>query len=225
MARIILDMHLNRRRFRLLALLACIALLGAGVAGRIAYFPAPNPLLRILAPDGITLSREQLANPDTGAGLAQMALLLEDAHRPVPEYLRLVCDEFSGRPRETARFSVGCYWEGEHELGKVSGVVASRTGMIGRDEVVEVRFDPKVIDATTLGARATKLTCFRGVPSTQAALVEDEEQQHTLANHPEFANILLTPLQRTKVNAALSDGGDLTRLLSPRQLRLVRDQR
>jgi hypothetical protein len=199
--------------------------LGAGVAGRIAYFPAPNPLLRILAPDGLTLSREQLANPDTGAGLARMVALLEAAHRPVPEYLWLVCDEFSGRPRETARFSVGCYWEGERELGKIPGVVASRTGMIGREEVVEVRFDPKVIDATTLGARAMKLTCFRGVPSMQAALVEDQEQQHTMANHPEFTGILLTPLQRTKVNAALSDGGDLTRLLSPAQLRLMRNEK
>ncbi len=217
-------MHLNRRRFRVLALLACVALLGAGVAGRIAHFPAPNPILRILAPDGITLSRDQLANPNTGAGLAQMVRLLEFAHRPVPEYLRLVCDEFSGRPRETARFSVGCYWEGERELGRIPGVVASRTGNIGRDEVVEVHFDPNVIDAPTLGAHAMKLTCFRGVPSTQAALVEDDEQQHTLAHHPEFAGILLTPLQRTKVNAGLWNGEDLTRFLSPAQLRLMRNR-
>ena len=225
MVRIIVDMHLNRRRFRLAALLACIALLGAGVAGRITYFPAPNPFLRILAPEGITLSREQLANPDTGAGLARMVAALEAAHRPVPEYLRLVCDEYSGRPRETARFSVGCYWEGERELGKIPGVVASRIGMVGREEVVELHFDRNVIDARTLEARAMKLTCFRGIPSTQTALVEDVEQQHTLANHPEFADILLTPLERTKVNAALSDGEDLARFLSPAQLRLMRSQR
>ena len=218
-------MHLNRHRFRLSAALTCVALLGAGVAGRIAYFPIPNPFLRILAPDGITLSREQLANPNTGAGLARMALLLEAAHRPVPEYLRLVCDEFNGQPRETARFSVGCYWEGERELGAISGVVASRTGTIGRDEVVEVHFDPHVIDARTLKAHAMKLACFRGVPSTQAALVEADDQKHTLANHPEFANILLTPLQQTKVNAALSKGEDLTPMLSPTQLRLVQNQR
>ena len=97
--------------------------------------------------------------------------------------------------------------------------------MVGREEVVEVHFDRNVIDARTLKARAMKLTCFRGVPSTQASLVEDVEQQHTLANHPEFAGILLTPLQRTKVNAALSDGEDLARFLSPAQLRLMRSQR
>jgi hypothetical protein len=214
----------NRHRSRLLTLFASIALLGAGVAGRITYFPAPNPLLRILAPDGISLSREQLANPDTEAGLAEMARLLEAARLPVPEYLRLVCDEFSGKPRQMARFSVGCYWEGERELGKIPGVVASRTGMVGQEEVVEVQFDPKLIDPATLSDHARKLSCFRGVPSTQAALVEDVEQQHTLANHPEFADILLTPLQRTKVNAALSDHQDLTRFLSPAQLRLMRNQ-
>jgi hypothetical protein len=221
-AGVIHDMRLNRRRFRLVVLLAVIALLGVGVAGRMAFLPAPNPLLRILAPDGITLSREQLSNPNTGAGLAEMARLLDASHRPIPEYLRLVCEEYNGRPRQTARFSVGCYWEGERELGKISGVVASRTGTIGREEVVEVHFDPSVTDSSTLAARAMQLTCFHGVASTQAVLVEDEEQQHTLANHPEFANILLTPLQRTKVNAALWGHEDLTRLLSPTQLGLMR---
>jgi len=217
---------MNRHRFRLLALLACVALLGVGVgvAGKMAYLPTPNPLLRILAPDGLTLSREQLSNPNTGAGLAEMVRLLQAAHRPIPEYLRLVCDENSGGRREMARFSVGCYWEGERELGKLPGVVATRTGTIGRDEVVEVHFDPSVTDRPTLTARAKQFPCFHGVASAQAALVEDAEQQHTLANHPEFANILLTPLQRTKVNAALWDHEDLTRFLSPTQLRIMRNQ-
>ena len=196
---------LGHRRFGVLILLALGLLIGSGVAGKMAFFPTTNPLLRILAPDGIKLTRQQLANPDTGAGLAEMVRLLQAAHRPVPHYLQLVCDEYSGRPRETARFSVGCYWEGERELGKIHGVVASRTGMIGRDEVVEVRFDPTIVGASALAAKAKGLACFRGIPSTQVMLSEDDQQQHTLANHPEFANILLTPLQRTKVNAALWD--------------------
>jgi hypothetical protein len=194
------------------------------VAARLTYLHGCNPLLRVLAPAGISWSREQLSNPDTGAGLAEMQRRLQADHRPIPEYFRLVCDEYSGRPRQTARFSVGCYWEGERELGKIPGVVASRTGNIGREEVVELRFDPDVIDSSGLAERAKALACFRGCASTQAALVEDAEQQHTLANHPEFAGIPLTPLQRTKVNAALWDHQDLTGLLSPTQLRLVRNQ-
>jgi hypothetical protein len=217
-------MDTNRRRHRLLILVGLVALMGAGVAGRMTYFPPANPLLRILAPAGITLSRQQLSNPNTGAGLAEMARLLKAAHRPVPEYLRLVCDEYSGGHRETARFSVGCYWEGERELGKLPGMLASRTGTVGPEEVVELQFDPAIISPAALYARATGLTCFRGVPSTQATLIEDPEQQHTLANHPEFAHVLLTPLQRTKVNAALSDHQDLTSLLSPGQLRIMQDQ-
>jgi hypothetical protein len=218
-------MKLKHRRFRLLAVSAIAALLAAGVAAEIGSLPTPNPLLRALAPDGISLTREQLANPNTGDGLAQMARLLEAAHRPVPEYLRLVLDEYSGRPRQIARFAVGCYWEGERDLGKIPGVVWSRTGMIGHDEVVEVHFDPTLIDAAGLTTRARKLSCFRSVASTQPALMEDSEQQHTLANHPEFANIPLTPLQRTKVNAALADHQDLTPFLSPTQLRLSQRQR
>jgi hypothetical protein len=186
------------------------------------YFRSANPLLRILAPDGIDLTRQQLSNADTGAGLLEMARALEAARRPVPQYLRMVCDEYSGKPREMARFSVGCYWEGEHELGKLPGVVASRTGMVGRDEVVEVQFDPNVVDAATLAGHARQMKCFRGIPSTQTTLVEDTEQQHTLANHPEFAGILLTPLQRTKVNAALADYRDPTQFLSPMQVRMMK---
>lgn len=201
-----------------------MAILGAGLAVTMAY-PRPNPLLAILEPDEITLTRAQLANPNTGAGLAEMVRMMEAAHRPVPQYLRLVADEYSGRPRQTARFSVGCYWEGERELGKMPGVVASRTGMIGADEVVEVHYDPAVTDAASLSTKVHRLACFRGIPSTQAALVEDPEQQHSLANHPEFAHVLLTPLQRTKVNAALWDHQDLRPFLSPAQLRQVERQR
>jgi len=211
-----------RHRIRRLILVVCVAFVGTGVVERITYLHACNPLLRVLAPDEIGLSREQLANSDTGAGLSQIVRRLQADHRPIPQYLRLVCDEYSGRPRETARFSVGCYWEGERELGKISGVVASRTGNIGPEEVVELRFDPNVIDSAGLAKRAEGLTCFRGCPTTQTTLVEDVEQQHTLANHPEFAAIPLTPLQRTKVNAALWDHQDLTALLSPTQLRLMR---
>lgn len=225
MRRVLPHMLAYRFRSRVLILASVVALAAVGVAGKMALFPAPNPLLRILAPDGITLTRKQLSNPDTGAGLADMVRLLQTAHRPVPQYLRLVCDEYSGKPRKTARFSVGCYWEGERELGRLSGVVASRTGMIGGDEVVELRFDPTVINAAALDRTAEHLSCFRGIPSQQATLVEDDQQQHTLANHPEFANILLTPLQRTKVNAALWDHEDLTPLLSPAQLRLMQNHR
>lgn len=168
-------MLIHRPKLRILMFSALVALVGAGVAGKMVFFPASNPLLRVLAPDGITLSRQQLSNPNTGAGLAEMARLLQVAHRPVPEYLRLVCDEYSGRPRESARFSVGCYWEGERELGKIHGVVASRTGMIGRDEVVEVRFDPTIVGASALAAKARGLACFRGIPSAQATLNEDDQ--------------------------------------------------
>ena len=211
------------RRFFILAAMA--ALVAVGVGAKMTYYPAANPLLRILAPDGITLTRRQLANPNTGAGLAEMVRELEAAHRPVPEYLPMVADEYSGRPTQMARYSVGCYWEGERELGKMQGVVATRTGTVGRDEVVEVRYDPKVIDAQTLSGKVRTLECFRGVPSTHSSLALDPQQQHSLANHPEFAGVLLTPMQRTKVNAALWDHQDPGRFLSPAQLRMVHEQR
>lgn len=199
-----------------------VALSSIGIGAKVTYFPSANPLLRALAPDGIQFTARQLANPNTGAGLAEMARTLEAGHAIVPEYLKMVADEYSGKPTQTARYSVGCYWEGERELGKLPGVVASRTGNIGHDEVVELRFDPTVIDRLALSDRVKELKCYRGLPSAEGTLVENPEQQHSLANHSEFAGVLLTPLQRTKVNAALGDHEDFARFLSPAQLRMIR---
>jgi hypothetical protein len=190
------------------------------VAAAVRYVPHHNAALALFAPDGIRPSRQQFSNPDTATGLLEFIAMLARDRKPTPLYLELVADEYRGRPRQSATFAVGCYWEGERDLGRLAGVVASRTGMVGRDEVVQVHFDPGVIDYGTLAATVQKMSCYRGVRATDANLVADPEQQHYLAMHPEYAYLPLTAGQATKVNAALGAHQDADAFLSPAQLRL-----
>lgn len=176
----------------------------------------------LFAPDDVALSGREWANPDTAAGLDRLIQALTASSRPIPGYLRAVRDEYAGRKLKTASFAVGCYWEGERELGKLDGVVASRTGTLGPDEVVQVRFDPRTIDAGRLTEAVKAMNCYRGVRAADAPLQLDPEQQHDLWAHPEFAYLPLSAMQATKVNSAVGAGKDPSALLSPAQRRLER---
>lgn len=198
------------------AALLLVCGVGAGLKSR----AHQNSVLRMLAPEGVKISDEQMAGADTAAGVAEFVAILKKDRRPVPAYLRLVCEEYAAKPRESATFAVGCYWEGERDLGKLKGVVFSRTGMLGGDEVVQVRFDPAVIDYARLAGAVRKMSCYRGVRPREADLIPDPEQQHYLTMHPEYCFLPLTAGQATKVNAALGTGADADQFLSPAQLSL-----
>jgi len=230
----------NLRRF-LLPLIVMVGLIAAVAAMRLAA-PSHNPVLELLAPSDLKFSPVELDNADTNAGLARMIALLEASRRAVPQYLRLVADEYAPKPRQTATFAVGCYWEGERDLGKLDGVLASRTGMIGHDEVVELEYDPTTMGYSELVGRAKRLACFRKVYARDdkqlreaAALAgvavarSDQpvntatQQQFHLSMHPEYNYLPLTALQATKINAALFAHEDPDGFLSPGQ-RALKDR-
>ena len=217
--------------------LATVALLAA-LALR-ASTPTHNVILVLLAPSGLEFTANEFDNPDTSAGLARMIASLEASRRPIPQYLRLAVDEYAAKPRQTATFAVRCYWEGERDLGKLDGVLASRTGVIGHDEVVEVEYDPALMSYPELVAKAQRLSCFRKVYARNphqereaAALVAgvvarsdapvdtSTQQQFHLSMHPEYHYLPLTALQATRINAALFAHDDPEQFLSPAQHRL-----
>jgi hypothetical protein len=202
-----------------LVVAACLTLIVGTVVTRISV-PPRNAVLVLFAPEGAELTNAQWADVNTAAGLDRLVGALAAAHRAVPGYLQGVRDEYAGKPTESASFAVGCYWEGERELGKLNGVVGSRTGMLGSDEVVQIRFDPAIIDAATLAATVKPMSCYRGVRSAEARLELDPQQQHDLSMHPEYFFLPLTAMQATKVNAALGAGNNPDSFLSPMQLGL-----
>jgi len=72
---------------------------------------------------------------------------------------------------ETATFSMYCYWTGEATLGQVEGVVASRIGHWGGDEIVQVDYDPNRTDLATLTRALKRQRSF------DAVVVHDDEER------------------------------------------------
>ncbi len=167
-----------------------------------------NPVLRLFTPDG-----RELARLDTPS-LAQVTRALSEAltasGRPVPPYLSLLADETrGGSPHQ---YAMGCFWEGEASLGKLDGVTSTRTGFVKGREVVEVTYagDARALDA----AAAAK--GYSAVSGELRASPDDDKKQ---LQGTRYRFVPLTPLQKTRINAAVRDG---ERWLSPRQLELYR---
>ncbi len=196
-----------------------------------------NPVVRFLDSE----ARDLLPRADgvwSRHGIAtRMLRALQAAGRPVPAYLALLAEESVPRA-ERAVFEMHCFWSGEACLGGLPGVVGTRAGWLGGREVVEVRFDPKRTSRERLWRAARRGGCARSVfvpdagqeraaaavlgadavrraPGAMRSARASDQQRHLRASP--LAALDLTPLQRTRVNAALASGDDPARWLSPRQ--------
>jgi len=159
----------------------------------------------------------------------------------VPGYLALARDE-AAPATASATFTMGCFWEGEAALGGVDGVVATRAAYVDGEEAVELRYDPARVSYAELVKRANGMSCARhvvartddqlrearAVVGARAARSDEAarpaaatDQKHDLQASP-LRLVPLTPLQATRVNAALAAGEDPARWLSPRQQELAR---
>jgi peptide methionine sulfoxide reductase MsrA len=199
-----------------------------------------NPVMRFLAADETDLIPRKDGVYHGGVVLSRMTEALEKAKRPVPAYLKLAVAEFAPKKSETAVFAMYCYWEGEAKLGALDGVITTRIGGLDRAEVVEVTFDPAVIDYKKLVEMAKTLDCTHKVfartdaQAKTAKTVVDEkkvvrsdqeidaktQQQYHLAHFPRYHFLPLTASQATKVNAALANKKSPDEFLSPLQLDL-----
>jgi hypothetical protein len=182
---------------------------------------AQTDALRITSPDGAELASLKV-NAGVGSLLAAMEQTLRAAKREVPEYLSLVAGEYAPAKQETARFAVSCYWKGEQKLGSLQGVIGTRTGSLGGDELVEVRFDPTRVSREALLAQASSISCYQGERSAGEALDASNQQQYHLWLHKSWHFLPLTQLQATRVNAALVSGESPERYLSPTQVEIHR---
>lgn len=197
-----------------------------------------NPVIRFLGDDEKDLIPRKDEVFHGGAVLARMAESLEKAKRPVPAYLKLGVAEFAPKKTETAVFAMHCYWEGEAKLGALDGVVFTRIGELAKAEVVEVTFDPAVIDYKKLVEKAKEMDCTHMIfarTDAQAKAAKEvveakkvvrsdtdidatTQQQYHLAQHPRYNYLPLTRAQATKVNAALAYKKSPDEFLSPLQL-------
>lgn len=199
-----------------------------------------NPVIRYLDAKG----RDVIARRDrvwtVGGTAARMVDALKAAKREVPQYLRLVTSETDASRQRTATFAMHCFWEGEARLGKLDGVVTTRAAWLDGHEVVDLTYDPSVVDLKQLVGEADRLACADRVyvPGAELGAARGTlgERVRERGETPRDANasdqkfslrrsahryLPLTPAQASKVNAALRLGGDAATWLSPRQRALL----
>jgi hypothetical protein len=200
-----------------------------------------NPVVRVMGADRKELA-PRLADDYSVGGLAQtLSTALTTTGATVPEYLRLVAEENIARSHKLAKatMTMHCFWVGEAKLGVLPGVVATRPGFVGKEEVVEVTFDPTRLSYEKLIKTARKMECaaqiFTHDAGQQASATTlagaqavpipgpmrlDKQPKYHLGRTP-LRHVPMTELQANRINAALSDGHDGQAYLSPRQLELL----
>jgi hypothetical protein len=174
-----------------------------------------NPVVRFLDPAG----KDLIPRRDgiyTAHGIAgRMIEALTANKQPVPGYLRLAHAEADPQTA-TAVFQMHCFWEGEAALGALDGVVHTRSAFQGAAEVVEVVYRPALLAKVALEQHAQTKSC-QPVRSEGVRLAPASDQQHALRGTP-YDKLELTPMQRTKVHAALQLGTDARTWLTPAQI-------
>ncbi len=198
-----------------------------------------NPVVRFLDPDGEDVISREEGVWQTGPLARRMVAALEAAGANVPLWLQVVTREESQLAEAT--FAMHCFWEGEVRLGSLSGVVETRAAWLDGREVVRVRYDPSRVSYERLVEEANRLQCAvrvyaenrseldaarglvgaRAVPVGNRAVDAPDSDQIRRLRHSFYRWLPLTPMQRTKINAALGSGTDPYAWLSPGQATLL----
>lgn len=195
-----------------------------------------NPVVRIVGSDGRLLA-PRVANTYTVSGVARaMVAALREARREVPGYLELLTREARAR----ATFAMSCFWVGEAKLGRLPGVARTRTGWLGGKEVVEVEYDPSMVEYEALLTRAREMSCATrvfartgrqmevararvggdAVRSDEGASATPKDDKYQLRRSV-LRFLPMVEAQATRVNAAVGFGEDFEGLLSPRQVEVL----
>lgn len=177
-----------------------------------------NPVVRFLDADGEDLIARADRVWSTSGVARRIVAALGAAGQEAPRWLSVAVAE-SDDSLATATFTMHCFWQGEVGLGGLDGVVTTRAGWHGGREVVEVRYDPDRLPTAELERAAERLHCSV-LPDADARDAKASDRKFHLRRSP-LRFLPLTPMQRTKVNAALGRGGDAGEWLSPRQRRLL----
>ena len=198
-----------------------------------------NPVIRFMtsSESDIVSRKDRVWSTDAVAGRINEAL--EQAGKPVPEYMKMVTlpDQV-----ETAEFAMHCYWEGEVRLGSIPGVYTTRSGWRNSLEVVQVKYDPKVVSYDKLLETAVQMECASKVfahTNTQLKIAKAKvgskaeqaigkmrdakasDQKYYLTKTP-MRHLPLTEIQATKLNAIGRSRKSPEPLLSPRQRKLLK---
>ncbi|MGI9516540.1 MAG: VPGUxxT family thioredoxin-like (seleno)protein, type 2 [Pirellulaceae bacterium] len=202
-----------------------------------------NPVIRFINAAGDDVIPRQDGVWETIAVASRMVESLKSAERDVPHYLLYVAGGNEEAVNQ-ATFAMHCYWVGEAKLGALDGVLSTHSAWIGEKEVVQLTFDPAVIDYETLLKKALEMECASTVyahdeaqraSSTAAGAdvvdaaehpvtrdAKESDQKYYLRNSV-YRHLPLTELQAVKINGALDpdNPSDPAVHLSPRQREML----
>ena len=201
-----------------------------------------NPVVRYLDGEGKDIIKRRDRVWTTVGIASRMVAALKAAELKVPTYLALAAQP--PKKTETAIFAMHCYWEGEAKIGKLDGVLDTKSSWLQGKEVVEVLYDPKTLVYKKLADSALELKCASTIftttdaqekiaakiktlsvrlkPKEKTRVAKLSDQKYYLRNHKIYGKLPLTRLQSTKVNAHLgSRESGAPECLSPRQLKMA----
>jgi hypothetical protein len=154
---------------------------------------------------------------------AQLEAALLAAKKPVPLWLSARASDAIGaagdtRPAEVT-YAMGCFWEGEVQLGAIDGVTSTEPGFVDGREVVRVRYDAARVGRVVVDdlARARGYSAVKGAFRSASGDDKKQIQNNALGRLP------LGNAQRMHVNSAVGLGQDPGVWLSPLQLALLND--
>lgn len=143
--------------------------------------------LQFLSASGDQLTGKVGLTDEVAPVLKQMRDALIAGKKETPRYLDTVVFECVPKARETATVYVWCYDPGESMLGGLDGVLRSQGGILtpnkeqlkllseetrkklGYKEVVEIEYDPTVLEYSTILKTASKLQCMGASVARTAA--------------------------------------------------------
>ena len=200
-----------------------------------------NPVVRFLNSNEKDVIARKSGVYSVGPMATRMVAALKAAKRPVPTYLNDLV--ISNGDLQTATFAMYCYWTGEARLGKIEGVMSTLAGHAGGREVVQLTYDPNMVDYSKLVETAQSFECASTVFTHSAdqmkkakALVgsravefpggarkaSESDQKYQMRSIAGIKSLPLTTFQSTKVNSYIrsSERQKAFDVLSPRQVKL-----
>lgn len=201
--------------------------------------PAWNyQVIRFLGSDGKDLIPRKDRVWTIDGVTSRMVVALQQAGRPVPQYLKALQLEFDTDNHAQIGFAMACFWTGEYYLGKADGVIATEAGWYDNREITLVTYHRKQIEIDALIDYAASVRCAQRVYPPPGVVVDKRrfeakalrlekyrlakpsDQKKQLERWPEVHQIEgLTAMQQVKLNSFLPDDKKRAlQWLSPRQV-------
>ncbi len=200
-----------------------------------------NPVVRIVDTKSQDITPRLSGNYSKLGIVETMITALESADLQVPQYLKLLDEEFRAAKygTQTATVAMACFWSGEGGLGAIDGIVKTEAGWRAGKEVVRLEFDPTKITYKELLQKGDQERLFYHVfpddnkqqkvaaevvgtsaISTNGTFRLDKDPKYYLSR-THLRYVPMTETQAARVNSCIGKREAVENWLSPRQIELA----